>query len=709
MTLRLLATLLLASLLLARAAATEAGPQQQRVLVLLSSAYTNPGVERYAAGAVRELVAQGVPRNHIHVEYLDLVRHTSPAYRAGLLALLSQKYDGVEFDSVIVLQQAALNFLLNEAKALAPKARVLSVYTYIPPLLEQSSRSFLFQMPRLDYAGTLQRALELFPATRRVLVVTGNSELELARLADIRQQLAPWRDRLAIELTHERTLASVRRELAAAAPGTVVLALGYSQDSGGGSFVPVETVIQLAAVSKAPVFTFNETSIGPRVLGGMVAPVDSASATLARAALSQAPRLPLTQMQTEIVPLFDWAEIERWGADPAQLPHNTQFRNRPATLWSQYQPYVLASSLTILLLSLMLAALMWESRRRRRAEGTLAASEERYRGLIECAPEGIVVVDVAQLRIIDANQSALRLTGASLAELLGGSLTQYYAPVQPDGRAVEDSAAEHIAQAAAGREVVCERTLQTRSGAIVQCELRLVDCSRGGRSLLRASFIDITERKRQEQLTRQLLAEKQIMLRNAQVGIAHIRGRRFLSCNRRLEELFGYGPGELDGCATEIYYPSRQAYAEAGERIYTQLARGLSFNEEMELRRKDGSVFWGMVSGSAVDPAWPQDGSIWIYSDVSDRRAAEQELLRHRDHLEELVAQRTRELEAALGQAEAASRAKKSFLANMRPELRPVPNTVPAPPRPARRASDQTRPEPAAAAPASPLIGQAVS
>ena len=134
---------------------------------------------------------------------------------------------------------------------------------------------------------------------------------------------------------------------------------------------------------------------------------------------------------------------------------------------------------------------------RRRAEEGLRAGEERFRMLVEEAPDAILLHDMDQNRLIAANKAAERLFGLPRDEILKHFPFDYYAPQQPDARPVVRSFSEFYERALAGEEHSYERLIRRASGEERLCRVTLVRLPSNVR-LLRSSFVDITDQKAAE-------------------------------------------------------------------------------------------------------------------------------------------------------------------------------------------------------------------
>jgi diguanylate cyclase (GGDEF)-like protein/PAS domain S-box-containing protein len=138
---------------------------------------------------------------------------------------------------------------------------------------------------------------------------------------------------------------------------------------------------------------------------------------------------------------------------------------------------------------------------RKEAEDALKESEERYRALVENAPEAIVVFDVDENRFVDANENACTLFNLSRARLLTIGPEEISPKMQPDGTPSFGVRRGFIEKALKGGHPTFEWMHKNSDGAHIPCEVRFSRLPAGKRQLIRVSITDIAERKRNEALS----------------------------------------------------------------------------------------------------------------------------------------------------------------------------------------------------------------
>jgi diguanylate cyclase (GGDEF)-like protein/PAS domain S-box-containing protein len=158
---------------------------------------------------------------------------------------------------------------------------------------------------------------------------------------------------------------------------------------------------------------------------------------------------------------------------------------------------------------------------------------------------------------------------------------------------------------------------------------------------------DRTDAKRAEESLRNALLENQAILDSAVLGIAVVENGFNLRCNTKMEELFGYAPGEINGLSVQSLYPDKISWEHARAETARDFRAGRISMSEFQLVRRDGSLFWARLSGRPFDLAQATGRSVWVVDDVTARREAGEAVRRARDELEVRVLERTAELAGA--------------------------------------------------------------
>ena len=138
---------------------------------------------------------------------------------------------------------------------------------------------------------------------------------------------------------------------------------------------------------------------------------------------------------------------------------------------------------------------------RRETERTLRENEERYRAMVENAPDAIVVLDVDSNKFVDTNDYACRLFNMSRTRLLGVGPEAISPKKQADGTPSFGMRRGHVARALNGDHPIFEWLHKDSGGKEIPCEVRFSRLPAGDRKLIRVSITDITKRKLDDEFT----------------------------------------------------------------------------------------------------------------------------------------------------------------------------------------------------------------
>ncbi|TVR09374.1 MAG: PAS domain S-box protein [Planctomycetota bacterium] len=311
---------------------------------------------------------------------------------------------------------------------------------------------------------------------------------------------------------------------------------------------------------------------------------------------------------------------------------------------------------------------------RKQAEDRLRDSEEFFRAMFECSHDAMVLIEATGQKFNACNRSASELFAASGSDILIGTHPAALSPShQPNGQDSLSLAGRLFAEAQESGSLLFEWEHQRLDGSRFPASVLLNALNIGNRPYFHATIRDISSQKAADLRLRDQQRFLELLLGTIPMPVFHkdIHGR-YTGCNPAFETFYGVKEKDLLGKTVfDIAPPDLAALYQAKDAEILEHAGVQVY--EAEVQDALGSTHSVIFHKASLTNSDGQIiGLVGTILDITQRKQAEQDLRNLNQALVETSAQATRMAE----RAEAANRAKSSFLATMSHEIRTPMNGV---------------------------------
>jgi PAS domain S-box-containing protein len=298
---------------------------------------------------------------------------------------------------------------------------------------------------------------------------------------------------------------------------------------------------------------------------------------------------------------------------------------------------------------------------RRRAEEALRLSEAHYRQAIMAAGA------VPYYRDYQGDKETYTFMGEGILQLTGYSATEITPAIfdQLEQGSIMRGSLAHLASDEAGllsdageiQHWMCDYRLLTRDGQtrwVTDSAVQVRD-ENNRRIGVIGILQDITERKQAEDSIRESESLYRRMNENSPLGMHFYKLNAndqliFIGYNAAANQLLGVDHAQFIGKTIETAFPPL-AQTEVPQRYRDAAAKGILWSTE-QIAYEDKQIRGAFeVRAFQTVPG----NMVAVFADITTRKQAEEELKKYREHLEELVQERTAQLEAANKELEAFS------------------------------------------------------
>src|SRR5215469_3533175 len=465
-----------------------AEPNAKNVLILHNWASLPP-----SWALMESTVRARVPEQiNFYTASVENPRFYEEAYQESLAETLQRGYSGVKLDAVVAATYPVLQFAAQYRDKIFPGVPIVFTdVSNVEALKPWPGATGVVSV--LGMKETIGLALRLQPDTKAIAVITGVSDWDKYWLAVAHAELLRQGKVREIDIVGPADSQLLGR-VAALPSHTVALFQLRPNDTTNPAIEPID--ILNAVAQRIPTYSaWQGLALNHGGIGGAYRDVwKDASLNgqmLARVLLGERPEDIAIVYDSNLKFRVDWPALQHWRIPVSALPPGTQIDNRQPNFWQRERKFIIPGIALIIAQALLIAGLLLQRARKRKAEAVLRESEERFRVMADTTPSLIWMCDTRG-KVTYLNDQWTAFTGADPISGHGDSWVAYVHP--DDLKNVSDT----FSQALASRKRFSQEYRLRRSDGVYRWVLNIASPRVNGDGSFAGfigSAIDTTEQK----------------------------------------------------------------------------------------------------------------------------------------------------------------------------------------------------------------------
>jgi signal transduction histidine kinase/CheY-like chemotaxis protein len=319
----------------------------------------------------------------VFVEFLDAKRFANPTFSENY-RLFRKKYRNIHFDVALICDNDALDFMMLYGDTLFPGVPVVFCGINDPGDYNFENKEYYGILDGIDLRDEIDMIAKVSPDIRKLYFISDSATTtSLINLRYIQKLEPAYAVKFEFSYLCKYSPDSLIQTVRKFEKGSAIALINYSQDLDGNPVNPEAIYLEVTKNASVPVFMESETLLGKGIVGGIFIKGRTHGHDAAQMALKFVDNKDYHPSQRIVRPVnqyyFDFNILKKFGIPKKNLPEGSIVINKPGIIFLKYLRFILPFLVIIGFLLVIVLILLFNIRKRKKAEAVLAEAHHQVK------------------------------------------------------------------------------------------------------------------------------------------------------------------------------------------------------------------------------------------------------------------------------------------------------------------------------------------